>query len=99
MEHMNYTLLDHLYATESVKGIDKKSVAMRRSNIVEQFRGAHVLVTGGTGFMGQVLMEKLLRTCQIEKLYIIMRPKKGMTENERIEKIFGGPVSILFVLI
>ena len=78
--------------------MDKETEAMGRSNILECFQNAHVLVTGGTGFMGQVLMEKLLRTCQIEKLYAIIRPKKGLTEMERVEKIFGGPVSLFFVL-
>jgi fatty acyl-CoA reductase len=76
----------------------KKSEASRKSNILEVFRGARVLLTGGTGFMGQVLMEKLLRTCQIDKLYIITRPKKGMTEKERLEKIFDGYVSLSFAL-
>jgi FlaA1/EpsC-like NDP-sugar epimerase len=42
--------------------MDKKSKASRKSNILEVFLGARVLVTGGTGFMGQVLMDKLLRT-------------------------------------
>ncbi|XP_021938101.1 fatty acyl-CoA reductase wat-like isoform X2 [Zootermopsis nevadensis] len=68
--------------------MDKKSKAPCKSNILETFRGARVLVTGGTGFVGQVLIEKLLRTCEIDKLYIIARPKNGMTEKERLEKIF-----------
>ncbi|PNF31090.1 hypothetical protein B7P43_G16089 [Cryptotermes secundus] len=70
--------------------MDKKGVDLRNSNILELFRGAQVLLTGATGFMGQVLMEKLLRTCQIDKLYIIIRPKKGMTEKERLKKIFDS---------
>jgi fatty acyl-CoA reductase len=70
----------------------------RKSNILEVFRGARVLVSGGTGFMGQVLIEKLLRTCQVEKIYIIIRPKKGMTGKERLQKIFDGYVSLCFVL-
>jgi fatty acyl-CoA reductase len=78
--------------------MDKDSAAMRRSNIVQEFHGAHVLVTGGTGFMGHVLMEKLLRSCQIGKLYIIARPKKGLTGVERCQQIFGEPVSLFLVL-
>jgi FlaA1/EpsC-like NDP-sugar epimerase len=95
---MNCKLLDYLYAAGSVTGLDKKTEAMGGSNIVEFFQNAHVLITGGTGFMGQVLMEKLLRTCQIDKLYLIVRPKKGLREKERVEKIFAGCVSLLFVL-
>jgi hypothetical protein len=83
--------------TESVTGMEKETGAVRRSNILEFYEGARVLVSGGTGFMGQVLIEKLLRTCQIEKLYLIVRPKKGLTEKERVEKMFGGVVSELCV--
>ncbi|GFG36350.1 hypothetical protein Cfor_08610, partial [Coptotermes formosanus] len=84
--------LSNIYVTVkgSVTGLDKKTEAMGGSNIVEFFQNAHVLITGGTGFMGQVLMEKLLRTCQIDKLYLIVRPKKGLREKERVEKIFAG---------
>jgi FlaA1/EpsC-like NDP-sugar epimerase len=76
-----------------VTATGKETGAVGRSNILECFQGAHVLVSGGTGFMGQVLMEKLLRTCQIDKLYVIIRPKKGLTEKERTENMFGGVVS------
>jgi FlaA1/EpsC-like NDP-sugar epimerase len=78
---------------------DKETGAIGSSNILECFQGAHVLVSGGMGFMGQVLMEKLLRNCQIGKLYVIVRPKKGLTEKERAEKIFGGVVSEYFVCV
>jgi fatty acyl-CoA reductase len=71
-----------------------KIMDQRKSNILELFRGSQVLVTGGTGFMGQILMEKLLRSCQIDKLYIIIRPKKGLTEKERLNKIFDDQVSL-----
>jgi FlaA1/EpsC-like NDP-sugar epimerase len=84
-------------AAQSMATTDKETGAIGSSNILECFQGAHVLVSGGTGFVGQVLMEKLLRNCQIGKLYVIVRPKKGLTEKERAEKIFGGVVSEYFV--
>jgi fatty acyl-CoA reductase len=74
--------------------MDEKSIHHRKSNILELFRGSQVLITGGTGFMGQILMEKLLRSCQIDKLYLIIRPKKGLTEKERLNKIFNDFVSL-----
>jgi fatty acyl-CoA reductase len=74
--------------------MDKEGMDLRKSNILELFWGAQVLLTGATGFMGQVLMEKLLRTCQIDKLYIIIRPKKGMTEKERLKEIFDSYVCL-----
>lgn len=37
-----------------------------------------------TGFMGKVLVEKLLRDCEgISKIYILVRPKKGLQPNQR----------------
>lgn len=44
-----------------------------------------VLITGSTGFVGKVLVEKLLRQCKgIKNIYILLRAKKG----EGIEKRF-----------
>ncbi|PSN40545.1 Fatty acyl-CoA reductase wat [Blattella germanica] len=61
------------------------------SEIQATFQGAHVFITGATGFMGQVLVEKLLRTChQLERVYLIVRPKKGINEEERFKTIFDG---------
>ena len=32
------------------------------SGVLEQLRGKHVLITGTTGFLGKVVLEKLIRT-------------------------------------
>lgn len=31
------------------------------NRVVQMLRGRHILITGATGFMGKVLLEKLLR--------------------------------------
>ncbi|KAL3225873.1 hypothetical protein MRX96_025347 [Rhipicephalus microplus] len=37
-----------------------------------------VLITGGTGFVGKVLLEKLLRSCSgLKRVYILIRSQKG----------------------
>ena len=38
-------------------------------------------------------MEKLLRTCDVENIYILMRSKKNDDVHTRVEKIFDDPVS------
>ncbi|XP_025206497.1 fatty acyl-CoA reductase wat-like [Melanaphis sacchari] len=59
------------------------------SPIQEFFRDAVVFLTGGTGFMGKVLMEKLLRTCpHIKHIYLLIRSKKGKNVDQRLEDIF-----------
>lgn len=51
--------------------------------------------TGGTGFLGKILIEKLLRSCSgISTIYVLVRPKKGQDVLQRIENLFEDPVSI-----
>lgn len=42
-------------------------------------------------------MDKLLRTCDIESFYILIRNKKGKGMHSRIEEIFDDPVRLLFL--
>jgi len=58
------------------------------------YQGKSVFITGGTGFIGKVIVEKLLRACpDIKNIYFLVRPKKGKTCQERMDKIFSLPVS------
>jgi len=53
------------------------------------YQGKHVLLTGCTGFVGKVLLEKVLRSLpETGKLYLMVREKKGMTKEQRFVKIF-----------
>ncbi|KFB46961.1 AGAP004784-PA-like protein [Anopheles sinensis] len=55
------------------------------------FAGADVFLTGGSGFMGKVLIEKLLRSCpKIGRVFVLMRGKRGKSLEERLETITGG---------
>ncbi|KAF5284641.1 hypothetical protein FQR65_LT13472 [Abscondita terminalis] len=61
------------------------------SEIQKFFSGAKILLTGGTGFMGRLLLEKLLRACRdIDTIYVIIRTKKNENVNERLKKMFEG---------
>ncbi|XP_076862675.1 fatty acyl-CoA reductase 1 isoform X1 [Brachyhypopomus gauderio] len=55
------------------------------SSISEWYVGKNVLITGATGFMGKVLVEKLLRSCPgVNTLYLFVRPKAGQSMQERV---------------
>lgn len=74
---------------------DRKNKDSSRPSIQEFFHGRDVFVTGGSGFMGKVLIEKLLRSCPgINKIFMLMRSKKGKTIHERIEDLHNSPVKI-----
>ncbi|OXU24628.1 hypothetical protein TSAR_006068 [Trichomalopsis sarcophagae] len=57
------------------------------------YTGQSIFVTGGTGFMGKLLIEKLLRSCPgIAFVYLLVRPKKGKDVHQRTEELFDDPL-------
>lgn len=64
------------------------------SEIIEFYKNKSIFVTGATGFLGKALIEKLLRSCyHLEKIYILVRHKKGKTPAQRLDEIFNCKVS------
>ncbi|XP_076749568.1 fatty acyl-CoA reductase 1-like [Xylocopa sonorina] len=79
---------------ESLK-LDGKSNSKNNENsqIKRFYAGKVILLTGFTGFLGTIILEKLLRTCtEIGKIYIMIREKKGVKIDERIKKYFENPI-------
>lgn len=63
------------------------------NTISDSFKNQRIFVTGGTGFMGKVFIERLLRTTEVEKIYLLIREKKNKKASERLREIFEDPVS------
>ncbi|CAG9767734.1 unnamed protein product [Ceutorhynchus assimilis] len=62
-------------------------------DVPKWYAGQKIFITGATGFMGKVLVEKLLRCCpDISTIYIIIRPKKGRNTAQRLEDFLNSPV-------
>jgi len=65
---------------------------IEKSEIKAFFKDKCVLITGGSGFLGKGVIEKLLRCCETKTIYILMRPKMGKTAEERISNLFSDIV-------
>ncbi|XP_022646776.1 putative fatty acyl-CoA reductase CG5065 isoform X2 [Varroa destructor] len=69
------------------------------SQVAAFFANRTVLITGGTGFIGKLLIEKLLRSCPaIGQIFVIIREKRGASVQQRLnsilsEQIFEGLLS------
>ncbi|KAI5692808.1 hypothetical protein M8J75_001593 [Diaphorina citri] len=63
------------------------------SPIQEFYKDQTVFITGATGFLGSLLVEKLLRCCpQIRKLILLIRKGKSNSVDERVRDYFNDTV-------
>lgn len=61
------------------------------------YKDTVVFITGGTGFIGKLLIEKLLRVFSIKRIYLLVRPKNNMTADVRLEKFFEESVRMIII--
>ncbi|KNC23423.1 putative fatty acyl-CoA reductase [Lucilia cuprina] len=55
--------------------------------IKDFFKNQEIFITGGTGYLGKSLIEKLLRECpDISKMYLLIRSKRNKTPLERLKE-------------
>lgn len=74
--------------------ISESEMEMKTDRISETFNGERIFLTGGTGFMGKVFIERLLRLTNVDKIYLLVREKRNKKPSERVEEIFQNPVSL-----
>lgn len=61
--------------------------------VADTFADQSVLVTGASGFLGKVLVEKLLYSIRnVKNIYLLIRPQNGLSPKQRLEKIVEGPL-------
>ncbi|KAE8763884.1 HAD-IB family hydrolase [Georgenia thermotolerans] len=53
--------------------------------------GAHVLLTGATGFVGQAVLEKILSAYPSTRVSVLVRPRGDLTAQMRIDKLLRKP--------
>lgn len=61
-------------------------------SVSDFYNGSVILITGGTGFLGKVLIEKLLRVYKLKKIYLIIRSKNDMDCESRLAEFFKESV-------
>lgn len=76
------------------------SADFQTSEIINFYKNKSIFITGATGFLGKVLIEKLLRSCyDLKKIYILVRHKKGNTPIQRLNELFNCKVLFFLILI
>ena len=70
------------------------SEKFNKANSIERFyANTGILVTGATGFVGKGILEKLMRMCtRNAAIFILIRPKKNQTMEQRFKKLMNDPV-------
>lgn len=67
------------------------------SNVIDFYSDKTIFITGGTGFLGICLIEKLLRSIpDIKNIYLLLRPKKGKQIDERLEEFKKNSVRNIY---
>ncbi|XP_073949653.1 putative fatty acyl-CoA reductase CG5065 isoform X3 [Choristoneura fumiferana] len=64
--------------------------------ITEFYAGKSVFITGSTGFLGTLLLGKLLTTCPIKRVYVLIKPKKGKNVSERLTELLKSMIQVVF---
>jgi alcohol-forming fatty acyl-CoA reductase len=67
---------------------------MELNSVQQFFAGKTVFITGATGYMGKVLVEKLLYSCSdVKEIIVLVRAKRGLSSDQRVKKFKDTPVS------
>lgn len=58
---------------------------LKESKIIEFYKRKNILITGASGFLGKVLLWKLLDSCpDIGKIYVLIRSKNNISAEKRL---------------
>ena len=77
-------------------GVDSEPQPIKQgeSEIRKFYAGKTVLVTGATGTLGKLVVEKLLKECSdLKKIFVLCRAKDDLSLNERRDTFLQSIVS------
>ncbi|XP_065355218.1 fatty acyl-CoA reductase wat [Calliphora vicina] len=80
--------------TQPLTNIDTKNImdTVKESPMQMFYKDKGVFLTGGTGFFGKIIIEKLLRVTDVGQIFLLIRTKKGKDVQSRLDDIFNDPV-------
>lgn len=91
-----YILVPKMVDVNDVKPC--KNVHTDSKSVAEFYDKKSVVITGANGFIGTILVSKLLRSCPgLETIYFLIREKNGTSIQTRMEELFSLPVSHCYV--
>lgn len=51
-----------------------------------------VFLTGATGYIGSLVLEKLLRSTAVGRVYVLVRARRGTNPADRVSRLLQGPL-------
>src|SRR6266550_4512293 len=70
--------------------VENESGSTGRS-LVERLSGRRILLTGVTGFLGQVVFERLIGEVPDAQIVLLVRSQTGSSPRDRVEYLFRKP--------
>ncbi|XP_055627553.1 fatty acyl-CoA reductase 2-like [Toxorhynchites rutilus septentrionalis] len=77
---------------ENIRKQCNPNEGVEQNRILAMYKDATILITGGTGFLGKVLLEKTLRCLNVKKIFLLIRRKDGQTAQERLVKLLKDAI-------
>ena len=70
------------------------------AQIGDYYAGKSIFITGATGFLGKVLIEKLLRSCpKVENIFCLIRSKRRKNAKERLRELLEDKVIYVYSIV
>jgi 1-acyl-sn-glycerol-3-phosphate acyltransferase len=58
---------------------------VHNASVLDTYNGRSVFLTGATGFVGKVILEKILRSVpDVKRVFLLVRPRKGQHPQDRL---------------
>ncbi|KAL9881337.1 fatty acyl-CoA reductase wat-like [Glossina fuscipes fuscipes] len=73
---------------KNIKDFTVNNDDLKKMSITDFYKDQEIFITGGSGFIGKALIEKLLRSFpNFKKMFILLRSKKNKTADERLQEL------------